>query len=199
MPISFTFTGDSVQEVFAQVRDALTGAAQQAEQETLQDMERRRAADERLAQIVEAEKVYVGAQIDAMRAKQAERDRVVDAEKLTAAKAARAAELAAEKVRAYLEAEPALTCAAEEPAPEQEQPAAEAPNTEEPAPEQEQAPAEDTVKLLDYQTDVVPKVLDFVKRKGRDAAAAILGEFGVTNAKAMAPELWPELLERLGG
>lgn len=50
---------------------------------------------------------------------------------------------------------------------------------------------------LDYLKDVTPRVLAYVNKHGKEAALALLGEFGVSNAKLIAPELWPELLERL--
>lgn len=52
---------------------------------------------------------------------------------------------------------------------------------------------------LDYDSDVFPVVIDTVGKIGRDGVVAILEQFGVSNAKHLAPERWAELVETLRG
>lgn len=52
---------------------------------------------------------------------------------------------------------------------------------------------------LDYDSDVFPVVIDTVGKIGRDRVVEILEQFGVTNAKHLAPERWAELVETLRG
>jgi hypothetical protein len=66
---------------------------------------------------------------------------------------------------------------------------------EEPA--TETAPeAEATPPALEYG-DVSAAVLALVKAKGRDAAVAVLSEFGVPHAKELQPGQWAEALKAL--
>lgn len=58
-----------------------------------------------------------------------------------------------------------------------------------------EAPAE-PVKL-EYARDVRPPFLAYGKAKGRDAATALLGEFGVKAATEIAADKWPAFLARV--
>lgn len=56
------------------------------------------------------------------------------------------------------------------------------------------SPADDA--KIEY-AQVSTAVLSLVKAKGRDAAVAVLSQFGVGNAKELAEAQWPEALEAL--
>ena len=73
-----------------------------------------------------------------------------------------------------------------------------APAAEEKAPAAEPAEvsASDEAPKIEY-AQVSTAVLSLVKAKGRDAAVAVLSQFGVGNAKELAEAQWPEALEAL--
>lgn len=50
---------------------------------------------------------------------------------------------------------------------------------------------------LEYARDVRPPFLAYGKAKGRDAATALLGEFGVKAATEIAADKWPAFLARV--
>lgn len=60
----------------------------------------------------------------------------------------------------------------------------------------EPAPPADPAKL-EYARDVRPPFLAYGKAKGRDAATALLGEFGVKAATEIAADKWPAFLARV--
>jgi hypothetical protein len=64
--------------------------------------------------------------------------------------------------------------------------------------EEPELPMGDAPKELSLDHDVAPRILEFVKAKGREAMTAILDEFGVERASQIPPARWPELLEKLG-
>lgn len=64
-----------------------------------------------------------------------------------------------------------------------------------PAKTPETPPAGD--KALDYIVDVKPKFLDYGKAKGRDAALALLAEFGVKGATEIPADQWQKFLDRI--
>lgn len=81
---------------------------------------------------------------------------------------------------------------AEEPAdPEPPVPTAE----EESRPEQTPTPASDAV--LDFDRDVAPVVLGYVRSKGKPWVVDILNQFGVERASELAPEQYGELVAAL--
>lgn len=56
------------------------------------------------------------------------------------------------------------------------------------------APAETAKPALDYAKDVQPKVLAVSAKKGRDAATALLGKFGLKTARNAKPEQWQDII-----
>lgn len=85
-----------------------------------------------------------------------------------------------------------IEAAAPEPAPV----AAPAP---EPAPEvktvvEEAPPAAQDVRVLDYLTEVQPRVLSMVAKRGRDSVKELLASFGVKRASELEPSRFGELL-----
>jgi hypothetical protein len=53
---------------------------------------------------------------------------------------------------------------------------------------------EPKVAALEYQKDVVPKVLALVEKRGKDAAQALLATFGAVKASGVKPAQYAELL-----
>lgn len=73
-----------------------------------------------------------------------------------------------------------------------EKPAETSPTTSSTAP-----PSEDTPATLDWDKDVAPKVIGFVKAHGREFVAGVLDQFGVDRASQLPEDRWPELLTAL--
>jgi hypothetical protein len=66
----------------------------------------------------------------------------------------------------------------------------------EPAPA-EPAPAEPEVEIPDFNTVVSPAFLAFAETKGRDAAKALLSEFGAERVSLIDKSRWAELVATL--
>jgi hypothetical protein len=66
----------------------------------------------------------------------------------------------------------------------------------EPAPV-EPAPAEPEVEIPDFNTVVSPAFLAFAETKGRDAAKALLSEFGAERVSLIDKSRWAELVATL--
>ena len=65
----------------------------------------------------------------------------------------------------------------------------------EPVPVPEPAPVNVLVsRPYDYATDVAPRVLQLVGKRGRDGAKAVLATLGVTSASKLPPSRYGELL-----
>lgn len=87
---------------------------------------------------------------------------------------------------------------AEEPAGEPA-PSAEAPSPQ-PTADEATAPASPATSPsddLEFDRDVAPLVLALVAAKGKDAATAVLSQFGVERASHVGTDLWPELITAL--
>lgn len=76
---------------------------------------------------------------------------------------------------------------------ESEKPAETSPTTSSTEP-----PSEGTPSNLDWDKDVAPKVIGFVKAHGREFVAGVLEQFGVDRASQLPEDRWPELLTALG-
>lgn len=57
--------------------------------------------------------------------------------------------------------------------------------------------AAETPSNLDWDKDVAPKVIGFVKAHGREFVAGVLEQFGVDRASQLPEDRWPELLTAL--
>lgn len=68
--------------------------------------------------------------------------------------------------------------------------------TESAEPASNEPASADVIAKVEY-AQVSAAVLSLVKAKGRDAAVAVLSEFGVGNAKELAEDRWAEALDRL--
>lgn len=73
-----------------------------------------------------------------------------------------------------------------------------------PAPEPEVAPAPEpepvkieAARTYDYATEVAPHVLGLVNKRGRDAAKAVLAQFGVLTASKLDPSRYGELVSAI--
>ncbi len=61
----------------------------------------------------------------------------------------------------------------------------------------EPAPAED--KELDYEKDVKPALVQYLKAKGRDAGVALLAKYGAKNGEGVKPEDYAAILADMAG
>ena len=67
-----------------------------------------------------------------------------------------------------------------------------------PAPAPEPEPAEiEPARAYDYATEVAPHVLGLVNKRGRDAAKAVLAQFGVLTASKLDPSRYGELVSAI--
>lgn len=186
MPVTMTFSGEDVSEVFAQMREALNVQDDPAPMR---------------GEFISTREGMVYVSGDGL-AHRCAKDGVTWTRAATPFEAARAeaamadaeqyaAKASKEQHEKELFAEAAKTTRQRKP---KEEPAAE------PVAEQVQEPSvEEPVAAvtLDYTKDVAPAVIAYNTRNGREATIALLGEFGASNAKDIKPDLWPELLERL--
>ena len=77
------------------------------------------------------------------------------------------------------------------PAPSAPEPAVEP----DPVPEAKEPPAEaEPARAYDYNTEVAPRVLELVSKRGRDAVKTLLAGFGVTRASELDASRHDELL-----
>lgn len=186
MPVTMTFSGEDVSEVFAQMREALRD-----DRPVCDSM--REAIDASLLKLHKAAEAAMAnaEQYDADKAAKAyvsykDVEDQIDAE---------AAERANEVIDALITYAEKVEKTTRQRKPKEE-PAAE------PVAEQAQEPvtgeaASAPAATLDYTKDIAPAVIAYNTKNGREATIALLGEFGASNAKDIKPDLWPELLERL--
>ena len=78
------------------------------------------------------------------------------------------------------------------PAPSAPEPAVEP----DPVPEAKEPPAEaEPARAYDYNTEVAPRVLELVSKRGRDSVKTLLAGFGVTRASELDPSRYAELMD----
>ena len=78
------------------------------------------------------------------------------------------------------------------PAPSAPEPAVEP----DPVPEAKEPPAEaEPARAYDYNTEVAPRVLELVSKRGRDSVKTLLAGFGVTRASELDPSRHAELMD----
>jgi hypothetical protein len=68
------------------------------------------------------------------------------------------------------------------------------PEKAKPAAKKAEEPKDEPAAALDYQKDIVPKVLTLIEKRGKDAAQDILTTFGVPKASGVKPAQYAELL-----